>query len=229
MLDIYFSMYMWYDVPTKANRYLLHDGMWYNSLQEVPVMSEKDIMQIVQTEKKFQHSRMVSEISHILATNTGFSESDIQIVTEAARLHDIGKNDVPESILKKPAKLTDQEFMAIQTHTQAGFTQLIHQVKILLAAAIMALQHHEKPSGNGYAGITHIHTYAKLVAVADVFDALISKRPYKQGWPPDEIISYMRTNEHKEFDSDYVKVLLQSMDEILTLYDMESTNHNLMG
>ena len=88
--------------------------------------------------------------------------------------------------------------------------------------AVFALQHHEKPMGNGYAAVTHIHSYARLIAIADVFDALFSARSYKDKWSLGDVIDYMRSNVHKEFDAVYLDAFLRALDEILELYKRES-------
>jgi HD-GYP domain-containing protein (c-di-GMP phosphodiesterase class II) len=177
---------------------------------------------MINEEKTYAHSSLVSQISAVIAKNAHHNAEDIHIITEAAHLHDLGKNYIPKEILGKPGRLTEEEFEIVKAHTQAGFEYLIRQAKIFLTAAIVALQHHEKPIGNGYAGVTNIHTYAKLVAIADVFDALMSKRPYKEKWTPEETVNYMKENTHKEFDAYYMDVFVSSLDEVLSLYHMES-------
>jgi putative two-component system response regulator len=177
---------------------------------------------ILQSEIKHAHGALVSQISEIIAKHADYDDEDVFIVTEAAKLHDIGKNYVPTEILNKPGALTKEEFDIIKTHTQSGFDFLVQQAKIYMTAAIIALQHHEKVRGTGYAGTLNIHTYAKLVAVADVFDALMSKRAYKQSWSADEAVGYIQSNAHIEFDAHYVDVFTKSLDEILDLYGSSS-------
>ena len=164
------------------------------------------------------HSNTVSQISGILADHAGLELETQSIITSAALYHDIGKSCVPESILNKPAKLTSSEFKIVKTHSYMGYQFLLRKARVMLAAAIVALQHHEKPDGSGYAGTSNIHPYAKVVAVADVFDALLSKRPYKKGWSPDEIVGYMQEKKDKEFDATYISALIDSLDDILSLY-----------
>jgi HD-GYP domain-containing protein (c-di-GMP phosphodiesterase class II) len=173
---------------------------------------------ILLSEVKHEHGLLVSKISEIMAKSAGFNEKDIHIVKESSRLHDIGKNYVPKSILNKPWFLTEAEFEIIKTHTKYGFNFLIQQAKIYIIAAIIALQHHEKTLGQGYAGVMNVHAYAKLVAVADVFDALMSKRAYKESWSEDEAVGYIQTNADKEFDAYYVDVFTRSLDDILKIY-----------
>jgi len=135
-------------------------------------------------------------------------------------LHDVGKQYIPKEILLKPDKLTNEEYRIVQSHVLAGNEYILRMIKLLFAALITALQHHERLDGNGYAAVTNIHLYAKIVAVADVADALLTKdRPYKEAWPPDEVVSYMRDNMNKQFEAEYVLALSESMDEITALYN----------
>ena len=172
-------------------------------------------------ERKHAHSQAVGKIAELIAKSSGHINSEAELIKEAARLHDIGKTYIPKEILEKPGKLTTEEFAIVKQHTIYGAEYLLWQAQLLLAAAIMALQHHEHVDGNGYKGITSIHSYAKLVAVADVFDALLSARSYKDGWPPDEIIDYMKENEDKQFEPVYVEALLQNLDDVLAVYDQK--------
>lgn len=173
---------------------------------------------MILTESQYEHSRMVSLISYRLAQEIWNDEEKALMVGEAARLHDIGKNFIPKEILNKPGKLTDEEFEIVKTHSHKGAEYLLRQIKVLMFAAIIALQHHEWVNGGGYNGITHTHEIAELVAVADVFDALISQRSYKGPWPLDEVVSHMRSGAGKHFNAIYVDALIQSLDDILSLY-----------
>ena len=170
-------------------------------------------------EIKHEHSRIVSRIAGILAEKAQFSHEEAMLIESAAILHDVGKRFVPKSILQKPAKLTDYEYKVIQSHVLAGTDHILRTIRTLLAAYIISLQHHERIDGAGYAKVSNIHTYAKIVAVADVFDALLAKRPYKQAWPPEQAVSYMCENSKKQFEAIYVTALMESLDEIMCLYE----------
>lgn len=169
-------------------------------------------------EIKHEHSRLVSRIAGMLAEQAHFTHDEAMLIESSAILHDVGKRFVPESILQKPSKLTDHEFKIIQSHTLAGADHILRTIRTLLAAYIVSLQHHERIDGSGYAEVKNIHTYAKIVAVADVFDALLAKRPYKQAMPPEQAVSYMRENAQKQFEAIYVTALIESIGEILCLY-----------
>jgi HD-GYP domain-containing protein (c-di-GMP phosphodiesterase class II) len=110
----------------------------------------------------------------------------------------------------------------MQSHVLAGTDHILRTIKTLLAAYIISLQHHERIDGGGYARVTNIHAYAKIVAVADVFDALLAKRPYKEGWSPEKAVLYMRDNSNKQFEAAYITALIESLDEIIALYDNEN-------
>jgi putative two-component system response regulator len=173
---------------------------------------------LLEDESRHAHEQMVSEIAGRLALCVWGDREKADIVCEAARLHDVGKNFIPSAILLKPSKLSEQEFEIVKKHTENGFGYLANQIKTLLYAAIIALQHHEREDGTGYDGLTHIHATAKLVAVADVFDALISARSYKKSWSAEKVVKYLEEGRGNQFAAVYVDALLQSLDDILRLY-----------
>ena len=184
----------------------------------------------IENECHYQHARMVSEITGIMAINLGW-EPDVVITTKnAALLHDIGKNFIPKEILNKPDKLTSAEYDIIKTHAELGYDYLTFQLDeakplgyardTLHLASIIALQHHERINGSGYAGMKgdDIHIVAKCVAIADVFDALYSFRPYKEPWSIAEIIETFVDGYGTLFDPKCVDILFGSLDDVLILY-----------
>jgi putative two-component system response regulator len=168
----------------------------------------------------YEHSIMVSRISGILARNAGFPKKEIKMIEEAALYHDIGKNDIPSNILQKPGKLTESEFAVVKTHTSHGARRITRAADMLTVAGVVTAFHHEKWDGSGYLGMSggDIPEYARLVAVADVFDALLSKRAYKDAWNIGDVIQYMKDNAGTEFDAYFVRILVQSMNDITRLY-----------
>jgi response regulator RpfG family c-di-GMP phosphodiesterase len=148
------------------------------------------------------HVKRVAEYSYLLATLYGLDEKEARLIKEASPMHDIGKVAIPDSILKKPGKLTNEEFSIMKTHSQLGFDMLKHSNRpILKAAAIIAYEHHEKYNGRGYPrGLKgdEIHIYGSITAIADVFDALGSDRVYKKAWSDEKIINLIieETGEH---------------------------------
>lgn len=173
----------------------------------------------------FAHSQQVAKISSILAQLAGYTAEETEVICQAALFHDIGKNAIPHTILNKPGKLTPEEFHIVQTHTTIGQEQLTREVQALGAAIIVAQQHHERLDGSGYMGLgeRHIHPYAKLVAVADVFDALVSRRSYKEPWDIERTSKYLRGLAGIQFDCQFTTLLLDNMAQILALYDGEKT------
>jgi HD-GYP domain-containing protein (c-di-GMP phosphodiesterase class II) len=163
---------------------------------------------------------MVSEISRLLALRTGYASNEAEVISQAALFHDIGKGDIPPGILTKSGPLTDAEYAVVKTHTQAGCRQIADALRILSAASVVANQHHERLDGSGYLGLAagQIDPYAKLVAVADVFDALVSRRSYKRPWSQQEVCGYLRDRAGTQFDGEIVAVLLACIDEIVALY-----------
>lgn len=171
----------------------------------------------------FEHSRQVAKISALLARLSGCTEEETEVIRQAALFHDIGKTDIPPAILNKPDKLTPEEFCTVRKHTTLGQNQLAREVQILNAATIVAMQHHERLDGSGYLGLEEqdIHPYAKLVAVADVFDALLSRRSYKAPWDIDRVCAYLLELSGKQFDRQFVTLLLANIPQVKALYPSE--------
>ncbi|MBO9599866.1 MAG: DUF3369 domain-containing protein, partial [Cohnella sp.] len=150
------------------------------------------------------HVKRVAEYSKLLALAYGLPEEEAETIRLASPMHDVGKVGIPDDILNKPGKLTDEEFDIIKTHASIGHSMLKHsQIKLLNAAAIIAHQHHEHYDGNGYPnGLKgeNIHIYGRITAIADVFDALGSERVYKKAWELPEIIDLFKAERGKHFD-----------------------------
>ena len=165
------------------------------------------------------HVKRVAEYSAILAEAYGLNKEEIRLLKDASPMHDIGKIAIPDSILLKPGRLTDEERTEMQSHTTLGFEMLNHSDRELLkTAALVAVQHHEKWDGTGYPkGLkgTEIHIYGRLLAIADVFDALICKRVYKDPWPVEKIITMFIESRGKDFDPDVVDIFLKVKDEMI--------------
>ena len=148
----------------------------------------------------FAHSVNVAVLSAMLGKVEGISEADMRILVLGGLLHDLGKIKVPIQVLNKTGKLTAQEFEAIKAHPTEGFRR-IHEFGKMLPKweilAIIAAQHHEHMDGSGYPkGLRgdQLHRFAKIVAIADVYDALTSERPYKKAYTPSVAYGIMRTN-----------------------------------
>lgn len=162
-----------------------------------------------------QHSQRVSDFSVAIAEELGLSRGDVYHVRLGSLLHDIGKIGVPDAILDKPGRLTDTERAEMQSHTTRGFDILSQkELHWLLREELPAiLQHHERLDGNGYPfGLSSdlITEIGRIVAVADVFDALTSERPYKPGWSVDQALEYLQARKTTEFDAACVDAICRA-------------------
>jgi len=189
--------------------------------------TQKEIVNTLGTVAEFrssevgQHIERVAEYSWLLSTKYGLAEAETERIRMASPMHDIGKLGIPDSILNKPGKLSTEEFEVMKTHTTLGYEMLKSSKRpILQAAAIIAQQHQEKWNGSGYPdGLKgeQIHIYGRITAVADVFDALGSKRVYKGPWPLSDILVYFREQKGEHFDPDLVDLFIDNIDEFLEI------------
>lgn len=173
-----------------------------------------------------RHLRRMSRFSAILAAGMGMSAAEAEDIRYAAPLHDIGKVAIPDSILRKPAKLTDDEYLEMKKHTIYGAKMLANaESRLLRLAAKIAVAHHECWDGSGYPyGLKgeQIALEARIVTVADVFDALSSKRVYKGEWTVEDALRYIEDKSGVLFDPQVVAVLRERFGEILLARDEEN-------
>jgi len=174
------------------------------------------------------HVKRVAQYSYLLAIKSGLGQEEADTLKIASPMHDIGKVGIPDSVLKKPEKLNDEEWKIMQTHTSIGYKMLKgSQRPILKAAAIVSREHHEKWDGTGYPNALateKIHIYGRITAVADVFDALGSKRVYKDAWELNDILEFFKKQRGKHFDPNLVDILFEHLDEFLEIRDMYQDN-----
>lgn len=170
-----------------------------------------------------KHIERVSRFSYVIGKIYGLDENQCDLLMCAAPMHDIGKIGIPDYILKKPAKLTTEEFDIIKTHTEIGGTIIgTSDDELLKTAKIIALQHHEKWDGEGYPrGLKgeDISIYARITAIADVFDALTNIRPYKDAWINEKSINWIKKNANVHFDGKVVDAFLEGLPQILEIQD----------
>lgn len=162
-----------------------------------------------------QHTQRVGQMSALLARQLGLPDSQVSLIARGAPLHDVGKIGVPDTILLKMGKLTTEEFEVVKTHTAIGARILSGgKFPLLRLAEEIAFTHHERWDGNGYAGIrgADIALAGRIVAVADVFDALTQQRPYKPAWPVADAIGEIDRQRGKQFDPDVVDAFLRVID-----------------
>ncbi len=159
------------------------------------------------------HARWVGDASARVARALGMSEGDVHSLSLAARLHDIGKLAIPDSILLKEGKLSSSEWTVMRTHTVLGARLLAQSTSGLLRlAAEVALAHHEHWDGSGYPhGLSAeaIPLSGRIVSVVDSYDALVSARPYKPAWTPIQALLYLHRTAGRQFDPQVVEVFTQ--------------------
>ncbi|HEY2430491.1 MAG TPA: HD domain-containing phosphohydrolase [Acidimicrobiales bacterium] len=163
-----------------------------------------------------EHTRRVGDRSADIATALGLPRATVELVRLAAPLHDIGKLGITDAILRKPGSLTPEEFEHIKTHTVIGQRILADtKVPVLRLAREIAQTHHERWDGTGYPdgrrGVA-IPVSGRIVAVADVFDALTHERPYKSAWPQERAIAEIIEQRGRHFDPDVVDAFVTIMD-----------------
>ena len=168
-----------------------------------------------------QHVRRVAEYCRLIALGLGFSEREAEVLRVAAPLHDFGKIGIPDHILHKPGKLDAEEWIQMKRHAEIGRDLLAKSKReILQAATIISGQHHEKWDGSGYpAGLKgeEIHIYGRIGSVADVFDALGSRRCYKEPWSNKQIFDFFIAERERHFDPAVVDWLLENREQMLAI------------
>lgn len=176
------------------------------------------VSQIIEnkSENTGQHVKRVSEYTEVLCKCLGFNDEDSWKISLAAMMHDVGKLMIPESILEKPGKLTAEEFEIVKKHTQYGKQMLeTSPGELFKLSTDIAYDHHEKWDGTGYRGVKgeDIPICARCVALADVFDALVSRRAYKEPWPPEKAYEEIVSQRGKQFDPAVVDAFVQNFDK----------------
>lgn len=167
-----------------------------------------------------QHTRRMGETSALIARVLGKPEVWVEMIRGAAPLHDLGKIGIPDGILLKAAKLTNEEFDVMKTHTVIGASVLRgSRSSHLQMAEVIALTHHERWDGTGYSRLKGgaIPLEGRIVAVADVFDALTHARPYKPAWSTEEAVAEIKSQSGRHFDPQVVQAFLKVLPEVLAI------------
>jgi putative two-component system response regulator len=182
------------------------------------------------------HIWRMATFARELASAVGWTAADCRTLELAAPMHDMGKLGIPSAILRKPGKLDAAEWEVMKTHARIGHDILsTSDAPVFRLAAEVALHHHEKWDGNGYPdGLrgTAIPMSARLVAVADVFDALSMRRPYKEAWPIERVVETLQQGAGTHFDPDVLACFLDILPHILALqceWDAYETTHAAEG
>ncbi len=191
--------------------------------RELAVASEETVLRLAKAaefrdDETAQHTLRMSHYCRIIARGCGFDAKRCELIRLASQLHDVGKIGIPDAILLKPGKLTADEFTLMKEHARFGFRILSDSKAALLqTGAIIAHGHHEKYDGSGYPkGLSgeDIAVEARIAAIADVFDALTSKRVYKDALPVAAAIEILQKGRGKHFDPGLLDIFLADMDAV---------------
>jgi len=162
-----------------------------------------------------RHTERVTQLTLQLARRLGIDEQELIHMRRGALLHDIGKMGVPDDILRKPGKLTDEEWVKMRRHVQYAY-DLLNSIAYLRKAIAIPYCHHEKWDGTGYPrGLTgeEIPLSARIFAIVDVWDALRSDRPYRSAWPHDKVLAYVKEQSGLHFDPIVLEAFVKMVDE----------------
>ena len=198
----------------------LHDDLIQSRLQTLQILGRAAEFKDNETGL---HVIRMSHYSQSLAKATGWPDEAAELLLSAAPMHDIGKIGIPDAILRKPGRLDDDEMAVMRTHAEIGARIIGSQKpssRLFDLAASIALSHHEKWNGTGYPrGLsgTEIPIEGRIVAIADVFDALTTRRPYKEPWSINEALDLLRAESGAHFDPELVTAFLDIMPEILAI------------
>ncbi|NOI67443.1 HD domain-containing protein [Vibrio sp. 99-8-1] len=170
------------------------------------------------------HINSVAEMTGLLARFAGLTKHEQRVIEKLSPMHDIGKIGVPREILMKARALTDNERLIVETHTVIGHQLLSNSEGELMGlAAMIALDHHEYWNGKGYPNNkvgSSIHIFARITAIVDVFDALLSPRCYREPWSITDVMDYFEEQSGEQFDPQLTRLLLDNIDEFLLLRDL---------
>jgi two-component system response regulator RpfG len=196
----------------------------HQATQEIRTREQETLLRLAKAgeyrdEETGCHILRMARYSSLIAERLGLSEEERHVIETAAPMHDIGKIGTPDHILLKPGKLDAEELAIMRTHARIGYEILKDSPsKYLQMGAVIARGHHEKFDGSGYPdGLTGeaIPLPARIVAVADVFDALTSERPYKRAWSIQDALQYLQTEQGRHFDPSCVQAFLAQLDKVL--------------
>lgn len=183
------------------------------------IMSNKQLMVNMMDLKLFDdytfyHCVNVGVLSIVMGMALGLNKDQLQKLGLAGLLHDIGKVFIPKEILNKPGKLTDQEYEEMKSHTSKGFRYLKEKFNIPTSSYVGVLQHHERYDGKGYPNSISgekISLFGRIIAVADVYDALTSNRPYREALIPSEAVEFIMASSKAVFDPVVVNTFIQKV------------------
>ena len=210
----------WFITRNWMQRTMLKQKLELEYAKKQITMSNETILSIARTvdakdTNTSEHSYRVSEYSVAIAKRLGFSDEKCENLRKMALLHDIGKIGIPDAILNKPAKLTDEEYAVMKTHVTLG-AEILKDFTLIDNVDVGALYHHEKYDGTGYChGLkgTEIPIEARIIGIADAFDAMTANRVYRKQLDIDYVINELRRCSGTQFDPKLVKIMLSLIDE----------------
>jgi PAS domain S-box-containing protein len=198
--------------------YEINDEIWQTQHEMLSLLGE---VGETRSQETGNHVRRVARYAKLFGELYGLDDEQVRLVYSAAPMHDIGKIGIADAILLKPGKLDFDEYEVMKTHSSIGYDILKHSTRPLLqAAAIIALEHHEKWDGSGYPNAVSgdkIHIYGRIIALADVFDALSCERVYKKAWPIEKIIELIVSERGCHFDPRLVDLFMENIDKFTAI------------
>lgn len=201
----------------------LENALLYKKIQDSQIKIVHKLSSVAEFKdsETTAHTKRVGSYSKIIAQELGLDNNFCQLIELTAPMHDIGKIGIPENIVLKPASLSNEEFEIMKKHSMIGFEILNEDDdEILKMAAKIARDHHEKFEGGGYPlnkKGEEISIEGRITAVADVFDALTSKRAYKEAWSIEESVLYIQNQRGKQFDPTVIDAFIKKVDEIISI------------
>lgn len=197
-----------YDMCLVVASYIVSD--FKNNLEELPNMKELQLFD----DYTFNHSFNVATLCTMVGIELGYKEESLKTLAMAGLMHDIGKERIPAEIIKKKGTLTEEEYDVIKTHPQLGYEMVKDSVSVPAVVKHAILFHHENEDGSGYPKQrtgNELHEFAKIVHVCDVYDAMVSKRSYKEEINPADVIEYVMANAGIMFNFGIVEAFINSI------------------
>lgn len=213
----YLAARLYDEITSQNHAYLKMMDENNNQIQKITLQSIMTIADIIDTRDEFarDHSERVAEYSTMLAEELGLPSEEIQQVRISALLHDIGKIGVPDAVLNKPGRLTEEEYEKMKKHTICG-GEILKDIEMLQGVDVVARHHHERYDGSGYPdGLCYdeIPYYARIVAVADAYDAMTSNRVYRERLSIERVYQEIEEGIGLQFDPEIASALLRMLDE----------------
>lgn len=208
------------------DRSRLLEGLVHDATREVREREKETLLRLAKAgefrdEETGNHVLRMAQYSRLIAEALGMAKDDVETIELAAPLHDLGKIGLPDHILLKGGRLTAEETLVMQRHPVIGYEILKDSAsKYVRMGALIALGHHEKFDGSGYPyGLVgdHIPLPARIVAIADVYDALTTRRPYKQAWDSGAALAYLMEHRRTHFDPALVEAFMRVKDEAVRI------------